>query len=194
MRKLVYYVGVTLDGCIAGPDDEIDFFPFTDAIAAWITDRYPETIPTHMRPALGLGETPNRSFDTVVMGRGTYAPALEIGVTNPYAHLRQLVVSTTLGTSPDPAIESIADDPLTAVRKLKSEEGLDIWLAGGGKLAASLLPEIDELIVKSYPMVAGSGRPMFDGAFQPTAFTRIDQTALDDGASITSFRRSATIS
>ncbi|RVW02713.1 dihydrofolate reductase family protein [Rhodococcus xishaensis] len=190
MRKLVYYVGVTLDGCIAGPDDEIDFFPFTDTLAAWITDRYPETIPTHMRPSLGLGDTPNRSFDTVVMGRGTYEPALAAGITSPYAHLRQLVVSTTLGPSSDPAIESIADDPLTAVRKLKSVDGLDIWLAGGGKLAASLLPEIDELIIKSYPVVAGSGRPVFDGAFQPTAFTRTEYTSLDDGASITSFRRS----
>ncbi|MEV0947078.1 dihydrofolate reductase family protein [Rhodococcus sp. NPDC049939] len=189
MRKLVYYVGVTLDGCIAGPGDETDFFPFSDTMAAWIINRYPETIPTHMRPTLGLTETPNRSFDTVVMGRGTYEPALEIGVTSPYAHLRQLVVSTTLGTSQDPAIESIADDPLTAVRKLKSEDGLDIWLAGGGKLAASLLPEIDELIVKSYPVVAGSGRPVFDGEFRPTAFTRTDSTSLDDGTTITSFSR-----
>ncbi|AOW93829.1 deaminase [Rhodococcus sp. WMMA185] len=189
MRKLVYYVGVTLDGYIAGPDDEIDFFSLSDTMAAWIADHYPETIPTHMRPALGLGETPNRSFDTVVMGRGTYEPALTAGITSPYAHLRQLVVSTTLEASPDPAIESIVDDPLTAVRKLKSTEGLDIWLAGGGKLAASLLPEIDELIIKSYPVIAGSGRPVFSGAFQPTAFTPSDCTSLDDGVAITSFCR-----
>ncbi|GAA2484108.1 hypothetical protein GCM10010276_22190 [Streptomyces longisporus] len=27
MRKLVYYIGVSLDGRIAGPSGEFDFFP-----------------------------------------------------------------------------------------------------------------------------------------------------------------------
>jgi len=191
MRKLVYYVGITLDGYIAGPDGEVDFYPLSDAMAAWINERYPETIPTHIRPAAGLVGVPNRRFDTIVMGRGTYEPALDIGVTSPYAHLRQVVVSSTLGASPDPDVELIAADPLEAVRKLKQEDGLDIWLAGGGTLAGALLPEVDELIVKTYPVVAGSGRPVFGGPFQPTAFTRTDATTFDNGATVTWFARAA---
>jgi hypothetical protein len=43
----------------------------------------------------------------VIQGRATYRPALDIGITSPYAHLRQLVVSTTL-SSPDPAVEIVS--------------------------------------------------------------------------------------
>ncbi|MGO4200189.1 dihydrofolate reductase family protein [Rhodococcus sp. TAF43] len=189
MRKLVYYVAVSLDGYIAGPGGEVDFYPLSDSMAAWINERYPETVPTHIRPQAGLQDAPNRAFDTIIMGRGTYEPALAVGITSPYAHLRQLVVSTTLGTIPDPAVELVSNDPVEAVRKLKAEDGLDIWLAGGGQLAGALLPEIDELIVKSYPVVGGAGLPAFAGPFRPTAFTRTDLTSFDNGASVSWFSR-----
>ncbi|MDJ0110653.1 dihydrofolate reductase family protein, partial [Rhodococcus erythropolis] len=153
MRKLVYYVGASLDGYIAGPDGEFDFFPVSEQITAWICDRYPETVPTHVRPALGIEDAPNRTFDTVVMGRGSYEPGLSLGVTSPFAHLRQFVVSSTLPDAEDPAVTIVRTDPRAVVRSLKEEEGQDIWLCGGGTLAGELLPEIDELIVKRYPVV-----------------------------------------
>ncbi len=189
MRNLVYYVAVTLDGYIAGPGGEVDFYPLSDTMATWINERYPDTVPTHLRPHAGLEGAPNGTFDTVIMGRSTYEPALAVDITSPYAHLRQLVVSTTLGTSPDPAVELVTDDPVEAVRKLKKEDGLDIWLAGGGQLAGALLPEIDGLIVKSYPVVAGAGIPAFAGPFQPTAFTRTDSISFENGATVTWFER-----
>lgn len=195
MRGLVYYVAVTLDGRIAGPAGEYDFFPLGDeeqaaAYSAWTNERYPETVPTAMRAARGLADTPNRRFDTVVMGLGTYRPALDAGLTSPYAHLRQYVVSSTLGTSPDPAVTVVGGDPLGLVRTLKREEGgKDIWLCGGGKLAGALLPEIDRLVVKSYPVVAGAGVPAFDGGFDPTVFTVTDRTSFPNGVTLTSLVR-----
>jgi dihydrofolate reductase len=85
MRKLVYYVGVSLDGYIAGPSGEYDFYPLADDMAAWLGEQYPETMPTHLRVASGLESAPSRRFDTVVMGRGTYQPALDAGIASPYA-------------------------------------------------------------------------------------------------------------
>lgn len=194
MRKLVYCIAASLDGRIAGPEGQFDFFPVGDEqqaadYAAWVNARHPETVPTGMREHAGLADTPNRRFDTVVMGHGTYRLAAEHGVTSPYAHLRQYVVSSTLTTSPDPAVTVVHDDPLTLVRDLKKEAGQDIWLCGGGRLAGSLLPEIDELIVKSYPVVAGSGIPLFDGAFNPTPFTVTDRTSFPNGVTMTWFTR-----
>lgn len=185
MRQLVYYIGVTLDGFIAGPGGEIDFFPLSDEMASWIVDAYPETMPTHARAHLGLTDTPNRVFDTVLMGRGTYQPALSIGVTSPYAHLRQYVVSTTL-TVDDPAVTVVADDPVGLVRTLKAQDSdKDVWLCGGGTLAGALMDEIDQIVVKSYPVVAGGGIGMLTGGFDPTRFTPVRHRDFADGAQVT---------
>ncbi|WP_242887304.1 dihydrofolate reductase family protein [Actinomadura litoris] len=185
MRKLVYYVGTSLDGFIAGPGGEIDFLPVSDQVMAWIGERYPETLPTHVRPHLGIQDAPNQRFDTLVMGLGTYRPALDIGVTSPYAHVRQYVASTTLPEIADPAV-TLVRDPLELVRSLKAEAGgMDVWLAGGGGLAAALLPEIDEMVVKSYPVVAGAGVPVFAGGFRPTRFTPTAREEFDNGTQVT---------
>ncbi|UPU45329.1 MULTISPECIES: dihydrofolate reductase family protein [Rhodococcus] len=189
MRKLVYYVGASLDGYIAGPGGEFDFLPVSEQITAWICDRYPETVPTHVRPALGIEDAPNRTFDTVVMGRGSYEPGLAAGVKSPFAHLRQFVVSTTIPDDEDPPVTIVRADPLGVVRSLKEEEGQDIWLCGGGTLAGELLPEIDELIIKRYPVVAGAGIPMIRSNFEPALFTPTATESLDDGASITWLKR-----
>ncbi|MEU1801482.1 dihydrofolate reductase family protein [Streptomyces sp. NPDC019937] len=194
MRELVYYVAVSIDGYIAGPGGEFDFYPAGDeaqtaAYMGAMNKRYPETVPTAMRPACGLTDAPNQHFDTVLMGLGAYRPALDAGITSPYAHLRQYVVSTTLGPSPDPDVTVIDADPLALVRDLKREEGQDIWLCGGGRLAGALLPEIDQLIVKSYPVVAGSGIPAFQGEFSPTVFRVADRESFDGGVTVTWFTR-----
>ncbi|WP_433367392.1 dihydrofolate reductase family protein [Streptosporangium sp. CA-115845] len=185
MRKLVYYIAVSLDGYIAGPNAEFDFYPVSDQMAAWINDRYPETLPTHVRKLVGLEDVPNKVFDTLVMGRGTYEPALDVPTTSPYSHLRQYVVSSTL-TIDDPTVQVETGDPIELIRRLKAEDtGMDIYLCGGGKLAASLLPEIDEIILKSYPVVAGTGIPMFSGQFRPTLFTSTRRESFDNGAQVT---------
>ncbi|MEV0639387.1 dihydrofolate reductase family protein [Streptomyces sp. NPDC050619] len=196
MRKLVYYVAVTLDGRIAGPDGEYDFFPQGDeqqaaAYSSWTNALYPETVPTAFRAAVGVADAPNRHFDTVIMGLGSYRPAFDHGITSPYTHLRQYVVSSTLKPDVDPAVTVVPGDPLGLVRELKREEGpgLDIWLCGGGKLAGALLPEIDELVLKHYPVVAGAGIPAVDGVFDPTDFDVAERTAFPNGVTLTRLTR-----
>ncbi|MET8872546.1 dihydrofolate reductase family protein [Nocardia sp. NPDC004604] len=186
MRKLVYFVGMSLDGYIAGPGDDISFYPVGDDMWDWLKAEYPETLPSHVRPHIGLAvDAPNQKFDTLVMGRGTYAPGLAVGLTSPYAHMRQYIVSSSPGRIDDPTVELVDSDPVGLVRRLKQEDGMDIWLAGGGKLAAQLLGEIDELVIKSYPVVAGSGTPAFAGEFDPTLFTPTERTELGNGTQVT---------
>ncbi|MFI2477429.1 dihydrofolate reductase family protein [Nocardia xishanensis] len=186
MRKLVYFVGMSLDGYIAGPDGVIDFFPVAPDFAGWLASEYPETLPTHARPHFGLAaDAPCKKFDTLVMGRGTYEPALAVGITSPYSHMRQYVVSGTLGRIDDPAVELVDGDAMGLVRRLKQEDGMDIWLAGGGKLAGALIDEIDELVVKSYPVTAGAGVRAFDGPFRPTLFTPARRQEFGNGTQVT---------
>src|SRR5512140_2701358 len=133
MRKLVYFVACTADGLIAREDGSFDFFPATGEHLPYILEEYPESIPGHLRDALGVGGE-NRHFDTVLMGRKTYEVGTSVGITNPYPHLRQYVVSQSMAGSPDSAVSVAAGDPRVLVRELKQEGGLGIWLCGGAAL------------------------------------------------------------
>jgi dihydrofolate reductase len=191
VRKLVYFVASTIDGCIAAPDGSWDFFVLHDDVTAFMTTRYPETVPTHVRALLGMdADQPNKEFDTVLMGRNTYEPALKEGVTSPYAHLTQIVFSRTMATSPDPAVRIVADDPRGFVDALKQRPGKDIWLAGGGSLAGQLLPSVDELVIKLNPTIAGDGIRLAATGFDPHRFTLIEATPLPSGVVVLRYRAS----
>jgi dihydrofolate reductase len=186
MRKLVYYVAVTLDGFIAAEDGTFDGFIFEGDHMAGINAHYPETLPTQFREAFGFTDTPNTKFDTVLMGRHTYQ--VPGGLASPYAHLRQFVASSSLIDTPhDVAV--IRQDVAGRVRELKEEDGLDIWLCGGGKLAAELLPQIDELLLKIHPVVFGRGIPLFDGKADITTFKRTDARLFESGVSFMTYER-----
>jgi dihydrofolate reductase len=189
LRKLVYYIGMTIDGFIAAPDGSFDFFfPVPDDVTGFITEHYPDTLPTHARAQLGV-DVPNPNFDVAIQGRLTYEPALQMDVASPYAHLRQYVVSRSIEQSPDPAVEIVKNDPLAKVRELKAEDGKDIYLIGGAQLAGELLPEIDELVIKLYPIVAGDGIPLFRKEFSPTHFTLTGTRPLDSGMVVLSYTK-----
>lgn len=191
MRKLTYFVASTIDGFIAAEDGTVDFFPVGGDHGPAITNQYPETLPTEVREARGITK-PNLYFDTVVMGRRTHDFGVRTGTASPYAHLRQLVVSTTLPGSPAPGVEVIGGDPVAAVRALKREKGLGIWLCGGGQLAGALLPEIDQVFVKLFPIVLGRGRPLFGGGAElpaPERFRVITSHVYADGVAFVKYGR-----
>jgi dihydrofolate reductase len=178
MRRLVYLVSVTQDGFIAGPGGEFDFFVMNDALAETLNARFPETVPTDLRRAFGITED-NKVFDAVLMGRKTYEVGLPHGITSPYRQLRQFVFSTTLDELPGPDVELVRGDPAAKVCELKAEDGMDIWLCGGGTLAGVLYHEIDALILKSHPILIGD--------FSPRVFDLTDQFAVGGGVTISTY-------
>ncbi len=190
MRDLTYYIGVTLDGFIAGPDDEVDFYPVTPAFAETLGTELADLQPAHVRAARRGADEPLTRFDTVVMGRRTFEPALEVGITDPYSHLRTVVFSRSLEDPGEANVEVVSTDPVARVRELKAEDGLGIYLAGGASLAGVLLDEIDRLIVKKYPVIAGSGIPMTRHEFSPTQFALDQVRSFDNGCVMLEYSRS----
>ncbi|MFE3252539.1 dihydrofolate reductase family protein [Streptomyces sp. NPDC059209] len=190
MRKLSYFIAASIDGFIGDPSGEADFFTrFVDEeFLGFLTDEYPETLPTHGRRPLGLDHLENKRFDTVIQGRLSYDLALKEGVTSPYAHMRQLVASRTL-TSPDPAVEIVSGDVAARVGELKREDGLGIYLCGGANLAAQLIGEVDELVIKSYPLILGSGMPMFGTEFALTEFALESHRSFGNGVVVRTYGR-----
>ena len=186
MRRLVYHISVTQDGFVAGPDGEFDFFVMNDDLAETLNARFPETVPTDYREAVGItGE--NKVFDAVLMGRKTYEVGLPHGIVSPYRQLTQYVFSATLDELPGPDVELVAGDPVAKVRELKAEDGMDIWLCGGGTLAGALYEEIDALILKRHPILIGAGLPLVVGDFSPRAFDLTEQFAVEGGVTISTY-------
>lgn len=188
MRKLVYYVATTIDGFIAAPDGDAEFFANTPETVAALFARYPETCPTHLRSVFGITSEPVR-FDTVILGARTHQPALDAGLTSAYPHLRQLVV-TGKELPEDPSVERLSGDLHEAVARLKSEPGRDIWLCGGGNIAGQLIDEIDEIQVKINPVVVGSGTPLVETGFSPTRWTALNTEQVPGGIVLLTFQRS----
>lgn len=182
MRELVYYVAVSVDGYIADPNGGFDAFLADGDHGSVVYGEYADALPAHAHAALGI-QPPGTRFDTVIMGWNTLLPALQLGIASPYPHLRQIVASRQ-PRDHDPAI-TLTDDPLATVRDLKGEDGLDIWLCGGGEVAGTLLPEIDRLVLKRNPVVFGSGRPMFGNArYEPRPFIPTNTRPFESGVII----------
>jgi dihydrofolate reductase len=191
MRRLTYYVASTIDGFLATEDGSVDFFPVGGDHGPVIAAQYPETLPTKVRESLGI-EKAGSTFDTVLMGRKTHDFGVRTGTSSPYAHLRQYVVSTTLPEAPAPDVELIRSDPLRRVRELKREQGLGIWLCGGGELAQTLLPEIDQIFLKLHPILLGRGRPVLGSGAQlpePTRFRVLTSRVFEDGVAFVKYSR-----
>lgn len=179
-RKLIYYVASTVDGFIARADGSFDCFLFQGEHFPDLFEQFPETFPLHLRQMLGIsGEA--RHFDTVLMGRKTYEVGLREGITSPYAPLRQYVVARTMTECPDPAVQLHRGEPLELVQGLKAEQGKDIWLCGGSKLAAAVFTEIDEVILKINPVMIGTGIPLFDGETGTRMVTLVEHKAYSNG-------------
>ncbi|GHC40139.1 dihydrofolate reductase family protein [Streptomyces cinnamoneus] len=192
MRKLTYFIACSIDGFIGDPSgDASSMYAFvTEEFLEFLKTEYPETISVEGRRILGVDDAENQQFDTVIQGRGSYRLALDADITSPYAHLREYVASRTLKESPDANVTILSENVVGAVRALKAEDGgLGIWLCGGSRLAGELLDEIDELVIKTYPQVYGSGMPMFDSDFAVTDFTLDSVRAFDNGVLVRKYVR-----
>lgn len=192
MRKLTYFIACSIDGFIGDPSgDASSMYRFLDKeFLDYLKSQYPETVSTAGRQQLGFHGVRNQKFDTVIQGRASYQLALDVNITSPYAQLRELVASRTIKESPDPNVELVSGDVVGRVRELKAEEsGLGIWLCGGSQLAGELLDEIDELVIKTYPLVYGSGMPMFGSDFAATEFMLDSMAAFDSGVLVRTYSR-----
>ncbi|GAA4901139.1 dihydrofolate reductase family protein [Streptomyces coeruleoprunus] len=192
MRKLTYYIACSIDGFIGDPEgDATSMFAFVnEEFLEFVKTEYPEMLPTQGRRMMGIDDLENRRFDTVVQGRGSYQLGLDAGLPSPYNHLREIVASRTLEESPHPNVELVSGDLVARIRELKAEDSpYGIYLCGGSTIAGQLLDEIDELVIKTYPQVYGSGMPMFGTGFSVTDFTLESVRTLENGILVRTYSR-----
>lgn len=188
MRELIYYAAVSLDGRIAAPDGAFDAFPVEGDHVDAINAEWADTVPGLLYDAMG-STAPRGRFATVLMGWNTFAAGLPL-TDDPYPHLEQIVFSRSR-TSRDVggSVRITADDPRGVVADLKGRPGADIWLCGGGVLAAQLRDDIDRLVLKVNPIVFGDGLPLFAGGYAPESLVLARSRAFGSGVVMNEYRR-----
>ncbi|WP_333619799.1 dihydrofolate reductase family protein [Dietzia sp.] len=193
MRELVYFVAVSVDGYIAGPDDEFGDFVFDGDHMDAINAEFGETVPTHIAEQFGIVQDQGR-FGTVLMGANTYGVGLP-GAPSPYRHLEQIVFAhRVFDEAAAEGVEFCREAPAGRVRRLKAESTSgDIWLCGGADLAAQLAGEIDRLVLKRHPVLFGAGKPLFASAgplaYAPERWARVRCAAFDSGVVVEEYVR-----
>jgi dihydrofolate reductase len=160
MSRTVYATAMTLDGYLADDQDSLEWL--------FVQDHDPEGPGDHGAFMRGVG--------SMVMGAATYLwvhdHMLRSGEGWPYQQPAWVLTHREL-----PVIEGAdvrfdaADDP-AAVRRLHADlvaaaAGGDVWVVGGGALAADLAAEglLDELRLSIAPVTLGSGKPLLPRPF-----------------------------
>lgn len=145
MRKVILYIATSLDGFIAGENDDLGFL---------------STVET---PGEDYGYTNFvNSVDTVIMGRKTYDKVLGFGIPFPHAGRKCYVYSNTRSGS-DENVAYYNGNMGDLIAQLKQTEGKDIFIDGGAELVNELLKQklIDRYCLSIIPYIVGSGVQLF---------------------------------
>lgn len=143
-RKIILYIACSLDGFIAGPEDNLDFLSAVE------------------KPGEDYGYSDFiRNIDSIIMGKRTYdwikqhAPE--------FIHEVTTYVYTRSQLPPEGNIIFYNGDLIKLARRLKNEKGKDIFCEGGAVVANVMLKEnlIDEFTISVIPVILGKGIRLF---------------------------------
>ncbi|MEO4052975.1 dihydrofolate reductase family protein [Solibacillus sp. CAU 1738] len=153
-RKIILYIGTSIDGFIANEDDTLE----------WLES-------TEIEGDNGYSALLER-IDTVVMGKKTYDVIRGFDIDYPYTNFTNYVFSTSV-EGKDEYAEFVNENVKRFITDLKEQPGKDIWLIGGGNLAREFFKEnlIDEFQLAIAPIVLGKGISLYTGGDIETKFT-----------------------
>ena len=177
MRKLKLQVAISVDGCIAGPNNEMDWLIPDDEIMKYI-DNIADSV------------------DTILMGRkmvDEFVPYWTEVANKPndswnafakkMIEIPKIVFTRTLTKSNWINTEIAKGDLKDEITKLKSQDGKDILVYGGASFDSSLIREklIDEFYLLVNPIVLGSGKAIFKDLKEIQKLTLIESRVFDCG-------------
>lgn len=149
MRQVVLFIGMSLDGYIAGWDGNVDWMNGQDNTADNM-DTYASFI---------------KNVDTVIMGWNTYHQIVtELSPTEwVYKGLTSYVITHKKESSTE-EIKFTKENPCELVNALKQKDGKDIWICGGANIAGQLMRAdlIDKYYISVIPTLLGQGIRLFD--------------------------------
>jgi dihydrofolate reductase len=179
-RKLMLVMHTSIDGYVAGPDGELDWF---------------ENASEH----LDFLNTLMVKADSAMFGRKTYelfqqhwpgvkmdtaATASQASFADWYARAGKIVLSNSIKSLDTENSVLIASDQIAQqIQQIKSQQGKDIILFGSPTTAQTLgdLKLIDEYMIFINPVFFRNGIPLFSTAGERTNLQLIDTHTISNG-------------
>jgi len=156
MRKLIYSMGVSLDGYIADPGGEIDWGAPDEELHRFHNERTRE---------LGVHLCGRRLYEVMLYwetaDENPAAADYELEFARIWKRLPKIVFSKTLETV-EGKYRLARDGVAEEVAKLKEQPGDDLAVGGAGLASTCIeLGLVDEFQLFVYPVVLGGGTPYF---------------------------------
>ena len=173
MSRIVYYVASSIDGFIAGQNDDIsDFNPGGDGVDKYLSDL--------------------KNFKTVIMGRRTYEFGYQYGLEPgqpAYSHMEHFIFSDSLKLEKMADTVHVEKRSIDRIVEIKSSANTDIYLCGGGEFAGWLFDNglIDLLKIKLNPIILGEGIRLFGSSTKRAKWELVKTETFDDGLMILSY-------
>ncbi|MBO0790713.1 MAG: dihydrofolate reductase [Ktedonobacteraceae bacterium] len=186
MRKLIVSVWMTLDGFVAGLNDEMDWLLVDEAMNTYENNLI-------------------RRADTLLLGRATYqgfaghwpkvaqdptAAKEEVAYAQQVNAMRKIVFSKTLKHvewTNSRRVEALRPEE---IRGMKQEPGRDIVIYGSLSIVRTLMQFglIDEYQLLVHPVVLGSGKPLWPNMKEKMALKRVQTQMFPSGVVLLSYQ------
>jgi dihydrofolate reductase len=179
MRKLKLHVAISIDGCIAGPNNEMDWIDFT-----WDEKlrEYEHTLHEPVDTIL-LGRKMTNEFISYWSNMMNKPEDPEYTFAKKMMETSKIVFTKTLNKSEWPNTEIATGDLKDEINKLKSQTGKDIIVYGGASFDSSLIKEnlIDEYYLFINPVLIGNGKTIFKDLKEIRKLSLVESIAFDSG-------------
>ncbi len=193
MRKIIVLSFITLDGVMqapGGPDEDTsDGFKYGGWTAPYFyeaDEAAGEFMQKQMKPAdLLLGRKTFDIFASYWPEHADFWPGIN--------DVTKYVMSNTMDKSDWQ--NSIFLKSVDDIVNLRNSEGADIQVHGSGNLVQTLLKHdlVDELWLKTFPIMLGMGKRLFGEGTIPAAFTLTDSLVTPNGVIFANYKRAGEV-
>ena len=184
-RKVLLSMQITLDGYVAGPNDEMDWMKESPDEWSDLQKDLDES-DTYL---LGRKMYPGYSqyWQSVLKNPSSNADDLKFAK---LADKTQHIVFTKGDFKPDWKNTRVAHDPPAEITSLKKQPGKNIIVWGGANFASNLikLGLIDEIRLALNPTLLGKGKPLFGNVEERNNLELIDSRQMKSGVLVLRYK------
>ena len=190
MRKIIVLTFMTLDGVMQAPggpeEDQSGGFVYGGWSAPFSDEESGKLMLKQMAPTdILLGRNTFKIFEGYWPQHANYWPGIN--------DVTKYVLSNTIDKSDwnnTVFLKSVED-----IQKLKNSEGADIKVWGSGELVQLLLKHdlVDELWLKTYPVLLGKGKKLFSDETTPATFELVESSVTSSGVIFANYKKAGEV-